>query len=130
MNLNIIPYEIQHLIKEYLWGSPNIWKQILNINDWKLLRQSLHLKFYPKNTSYCSICGDKKYILDYNSIKCYSCNNSIEKYAWKYTTWSGTNQGHFKLNGTTICLYSGPLSPLEKNILCMPQNFPNIHPIA
>ena len=129
MNLNAIPPEIKILITEYLWGSPKIWKTKLDIVPWKLSRQLLSLKFYPKNTTYCSICGEKKYIFNYNTIACLSCNNPIQKYNWKYTTWSGTNQGHFKLHGKIICLYSGRLAPLEKNILCTQSDFPNIHPI-
>ena len=129
MNLNTIPLEINHLITEYLWGSPNIWKTKLDIKPWRLSRQLLSLNFYPKNTTYCSICGEKKYIFNYNNTTCFPCSNPIEKYYWKYTTWSGTNQGHFLLQGKIICLYSGKLDPLEKNIQCMKSNYPNIHPI-
>lgn len=127
MILNTLPPEIIYLVKVYLWGSPKIWKNKLDITSWKLSRKLLLLKYYPRNTSYCSICGEKKYIFNYNKITCFSCNNPIQKYNWKYTTWSGTNQGHFILHGKIICLYSGPLSPLEKNILCIKPDYPNIH---
>ena len=130
MNLEIIPSEIIYLITEYLWGSSIIWKNKLDIKPWKLLRNSLSLKFYPKDTTYCAICGEKKYIFNYNTTACFPCNNPLQKFCWKYTTWSGTNQGHFKLNGKIICLYSGRLSPLEKNILCIGSEYPNIHPIT
>ena len=117
MILDNIPSEITSLIKVYLWGSASIWKSKLNITSWKLARQLVDLNYYPHNTTYCSKCGEKKYIFNYNNSTCFCCNNSAQKYIWKYTTWSGTNQGHFKLHGKTICLYSGPLAPLEKNIL-------------
>ena len=129
MDLTIMPLDIMILIKEYLWGSPKIWKHKLNISCWKLSRQLLNLTFYPKNTTYCSKCGEKKYIFNYNTTACFTCNNTTPKYSWKYTTWSGRNQGHFKLNGKIICLYSGVLAPLEKNILCVKPDYPNIHPI-
>ena len=38
MNLYYLPPEIISLIKNYLWGSPNIWKQKLNIKEWELSR--------------------------------------------------------------------------------------------
>ena len=129
MNLNVVPPEIIHLITEYLWGSSNTWKQKLDIKPWKLSRRLLSLNFYPRNTAYCAICGEKKYIFNYNTTACFPCNNPIQKFCWKYTTWSGTNQGHFKLHGKIICLYSGRVSPLEKNILCVSSDYPNIHPI-
>lgn len=129
MNLKAIPPEIIYLITEYLWGSSNIWKNKLDIKPWKLSRRLLSLKFYPRDTTYCAICGEKKYIFNYNTIACFPCNNPLQNFCWKYTTWSGTNQGHFKLHGKIICLHSGPLSPLEKNILCVSSEYPNIHPI-
>lgn len=127
--MDIFPIEITNLIKEYLWGTPDIWKKKLNITSWKLSRKLLQLNFYPRDTSYCAICGEKKYIFNYNTIACYTCNHPTDKYSWKYTTWSGKNQGHFSLHGKIICLYSGKVAPLEKNILCIKSNFPNIHPI-
>lgn len=129
MNINKFPNEIIYLITDYLWGSPTIWKKNLNIKSWQLSRMLLQLKFYPRDTTYCSICGEKKYIFNYNTTACFPCNNPTPKYSWKYTTWSGTNQGHFKLHGKIICLYSGRLAPLEKNILCINSDFPNIHPL-
>lgn len=129
MNLQEVPSEIINLIKEYLWGSSNTWKQKLDIKPWNLSRRLLSLNFYPRNTAYCAICGEKKYIFNYTTTSCFSCNNPTLNYGWKYTTWSGTNQGHFKLHNKIICLYSGQLAPLEKNILCMKSNYPNIHPI-
>ena len=105
MKLYYLPPEIISLIKDYLWGSPNIWKQKLNIKEWELYRTLLSLSFYKNNIYYCSICGEKKYISNFNTKICFSCNNPSDKYNWKYTTWSGTNQGHFTLHGKIICLY-------------------------
>lgn len=129
MNLRAVPSEIIYLIKEYLWGSSKIWKNKLDIKSWKLSRRLLSLNFYPHNTAYCVMCGEKKYIYNFTNSTCFFCNNPLQKLYWKYTTWSGTNQGHFKLHGKIICLYSGKLAPLEKNILCMSSYYPTIHPI-
>ena len=129
MNINTLPKEIIHIVKNYLWGTREIWKSKLAIKPWKLSRVRLGLNYKPRDTRYCAICGEKKYIFNYDTNACFPCNNPSSTYSWKYTTWSGENQGHFKLNGKIICLYSGRLAPLEKNILCMRSDFPNIHPI-
>ena len=128
MDLTSIPPEIIEIIKYNLWGNLNTYKKRFRIVKWlNKLKKPYIINI--DSAHYCSYCGEKKYVLPANNI-CLTCERMIEKNiaAYPYNTWSGLSQGHFVLHNKIICLYAGKVEPLEKNILCVRQEYPYVHP--
>jgi hypothetical protein len=130
MNLNRLPEEVINIAREFLWGDLTSCKRKLNIVE--SIRE-VRCPYTRRIDSeyYCSYCGEKRYLLP-NKDVCFTCKRMTDNNiaAYRYNTWSGLTQGHFVLNGKTICLYAGKLEPLEKNIMCVRQEFPYTHPIV
>jgi len=128
MNIDSLPYEITEHIKDYLWGNIDTYKKKLGIDNWVSTLKKPYI-INIDSAYFCSYCGEKKYILPENDI-CFPCERMIrhDNAAYAYNTWSGRSQGHFMLHHKMICLYAGKVAPLEKNILCVRQEYPYIHP--